>query len=80
MPPVLVIKRRMNTIKQPSKGTMLAEGPSASHNSLKITTQEMLLKVFLMSTCITTQLGCRSKKVQMPKRMASQPPWVNIPN
>jgi len=46
MPPMLVVKRRMNTIKQLGKGTMLAKSPSASHNSLKITTPEMLLKVF----------------------------------
>ncbi len=32
---------------------MFTKGPLASHNFLKIVDQEMLLKVFLMLTCIT---------------------------
>jgi hypothetical protein len=59
---------------------MLAKGPPTSDNYLEIIIGEMLLKTFLMSTCITTQLGCRLKKVWMPKGMASQPLGVEIPN
>jgi hypothetical protein len=77
---ILVVKRKMNTIKQPSKGIMLAKGPSASRNSLKIITQEMLLKTFLTSTCITTQSRCTSKRVLMPKRVVSQPLGVETLN
>ncbi len=61
------------------RGECLPKAPS-SHNSLKITTRKTLLKMFLTSTCITTQLGCKSNKAQMPKMMASQPPKVNTPN
>jgi hypothetical protein len=59
---------------------MFAKGPLTSHNSLKIIVRETLLKVFLMLIYITTQLGCRSKKVRILKRMASQPLKVNTPN
>jgi hypothetical protein len=62
------------------KRTMLTKGPLTSHNYLKITTQKMLLKMFLMSTYIMAQLRCRSRRVWMPKGMAPQPPRVNIPN
>jgi hypothetical protein len=44
------------------KGTMLDEGPSASHNFLKITIQKTLLKTFSTSTCIMAQSGCKSKR------------------
>jgi hypothetical protein len=40
----------------------------------------MLLKSFSTLTCITTQLRCRSRRAWMPKRMASQPLEVKIPN
>jgi len=52
---MLIIKRKMNTIKQLGKGTMLTKGPVASHNSLKITIQKMILKTFSTSTFITAQ-------------------------
>jgi hypothetical protein len=51
---------------------MFAKGPLTSCNSLKIIVQETLLKAFLTSTCITTQSGCKSKRVLMPQRMVSQ--------
>jgi hypothetical protein len=53
---------------------MFAKSPLVSHNYLKIVARETLLKTFSTSTCITTQSCCRSKRAQMPKRMASQPP------
>jgi hypothetical protein len=59
---------------------MFAKGPPTSHNSLNITTQKMLLKAFSMLSCIMTQLGCRSRRVWMPKRMSSEPPGVDIIN
>jgi hypothetical protein len=59
---------------------MFAKGSPTSHNPLKISAQETQLKVFLMLIYITTQLRCRLKMVQMPKKMASQPPKVNIPS
>jgi hypothetical protein len=62
------------------KGTMLTKGPMTSHNYLKVATRKTLLKMFLTSTYIMAQLGCRSRKVWMPKGMAPQPPKVNIPN
>jgi hypothetical protein len=40
----------------------------------------MILKMFLASTSITAQSRCRSKKVQMPKRVASQPLGVKTPS
>jgi hypothetical protein len=54
MSPMLIVNRRMNTINNLVKGTMLAKGPPASHNSMKITIQEMLLKAFSTLTCIMT--------------------------
>jgi hypothetical protein len=59
---------------------MLAKDPSTSHSSLKIIVQKTLLKAFSTSTCIMAQLRCRLKRVPMPKRMASQPPWVETLN
>jgi hypothetical protein len=59
---------------------MLAKGPPASHNSLKITLQKTLLKMFSTSTYLMAQLWCRSKIVQMSQKMASQPPRVDTPN
>jgi hypothetical protein len=52
---MLVVKRKMNTIKQPNKGTMLNKGPSASHNFLTIVAQKMILKVFSTPTFIMAQ-------------------------
>jgi hypothetical protein len=52
--------------------TMLIKGFPRARNFLKITFRKMLLKIFLTSTCIMTQLGCRSKKALMPKRMVPQ--------
>jgi len=59
---------------------MLVKNPSKSHNSPKIATWETLLKAFSTSTYITTQSRCKLKRVQMSKRMASQPLKVDIPN
>jgi len=59
---------------------MFATCPFASHNSLKIIVWKMLLNTFLMSTYITTQLGCRLRKAQMRKGMSSQPLRVDTPN
>jgi hypothetical protein len=50
------------------KGTMLIKGPTMFHSSLKITTQEMLLKMFSTSTCITTQSMCRLRRALMLKK------------
>jgi hypothetical protein len=77
---MLVIKRKMNTIKQHGKGDNVHQKPPTSHNSLKTTIRETLLKAFSMSTYIMTQLRCRLRKVQMLKGMASQPLGVDIPN
>jgi hypothetical protein len=62
------------------KGTMFIKGPSASHNSLNIIVQKMLLKTFSTLTCITTQSWCRSKRAWMPKGMATWPLGVDTLN
>jgi len=62
------------------KVTMFVKGPPASHNFLKIIACETILKIFLMSTYITTQSWCRLRRVWMPKGMASKPPRVDTPN
>jgi len=77
---MLVLKRKMNTIKNLAKGTMLAKGPQTSCNFLKIIVQKMLLKTFSMSTYIVTQSRCRSRRALMPKEMASQPLKVDTSN
>jgi hypothetical protein len=62
------------------KGTMFAKGPLTSYSSLKIATEETLLKTFSTSTCITTQSRCRSRRALMPKEMVSQPLGVETSN
>jgi hypothetical protein len=54
MLPMLVVKRKMSTIKQLGKGDNVHQSPLAYHNSLKIIVQKMLLKTFLTSICIMT--------------------------
>jgi hypothetical protein len=61
MPPMFVVETKMNTLKQHGKGTMFVKGSPISHNFLKITTWETLLKIFLTSTYITTQSGCNEE-------------------
>lgn len=46
---------------------MLAKGSPTSQNFFKITTREMLLKIFSILTCITTQSRCMLGKAWMPK-------------
>jgi hypothetical protein len=70
---MLIVKRKMNTIKQLGKGDNAGQRPLGITQLSKTSSSKMLLKMFLMSTYITTQLGCRAKKVWMPKRMVSQP-------
>jgi hypothetical protein len=77
---MLVIKRRMSTIKQPGKEDNVYQRPLGSHNFLKIITRETLLKVFLTSTCMMTQSRCKLKRVRMPKGMALEPSRVETPN
>jgi len=78
---MLIVKKRMNIIKKPGKKDNARQRrPLTSHNLLKITTQKMSLKTFSTSTFITTQSQCRSRRVQMPKKMASKPPKVDIQN
>jgi len=64
---MLVIKRRMSTIKQLDKKTMLAKGPLTSHSFLKIVIRETILNMFSTSTYIMTQSRCKSRWVWMPK-------------
>jgi hypothetical protein len=56
MLPMLVIKIRMNTIKQLSKGDNFAKNPLTFCSFLKIVVQKTLLKAFLVSTYIMPQL------------------------
>jgi hypothetical protein len=70
----------MSTIKQFGKGDNAYQRPLASHNSLKIIARKTLLNVFSTLICIIAQSRCKSRRVQMPKGMASQPPKVNTPN
>jgi hypothetical protein len=65
---MLVVKRRMNTIKQHGKGDNARQ---KSHSSLKIIIQKTLLKAYSMSTCIKIQSRCRLRRVMMPKKMVS---------
>jgi len=68
---MLVIKRKINIIKQPGKKDNVCQKPPTSHNFLKIIIQKTILKTFSTSTCIIAKLGCRLKRVWMPKEMAS---------
>jgi hypothetical protein len=74
---MLVVKRRMCTIKQFGKKDNVCQRPQTSHNFLKIRTREMLLKAFSMLISIIAQSGSRSRRVRTPKGMASQPPRVD---
>jgi hypothetical protein len=59
---------------------MFAKGLQASHNFLKITTRESLFKTLSTSIYITAQSKFGSRRVQMPKRLASQLLGIDIPN
>jgi hypothetical protein len=50
MPPMLVVNRRMCTIKQLGKGDNARQRPLNITQLFKITTQETLLKAFSTST------------------------------
>jgi hypothetical protein len=69
MLPMLIVQKKMNTIKQPGKGDNAYQRSSTSHNFFKIVIQKMLLKMFSTLTCITTQLRRTLKKALMPKGM-----------
>jgi hypothetical protein len=71
MSPMLIVKKKMNTIKQPGKGDNACQRPLSITPFLKDKSLKKLLKTFSMLTCITAQSRCRSRRVRMPKRMAS---------
>ncbi len=71
MLPMLVIKRRMSTIKL-GKGDNVCQRPPNITRLFKNKNSKN-------TTYIMAQSGCRSRTVRMPKMMASQPQGVNTP-
>jgi hypothetical protein len=64
---MLVVKKIMSVIKQPSKWDNVCQRPLDITQLFKIIAHEILLKTFLTSTYFIT----KSRKAQMPKRMVS---------
>jgi len=77
---MLVVKRKMITIKQPSKGGNVRQRP---HGFIQLSENNNLknaIKNVSKLTYITAQLGCRLRKAQMPKVIALQPSRVDTSN
>jgi hypothetical protein len=66
---MLVVKNRMNTIKQLGKGDNKCSLKTlmTSHNFLKVATKRTILKAFSTSISIITQLGWRLRRFGCPK-------------
>lgn len=79
MPPMLVVKRKMDIIKQLDKGDNVRQMPPSITQFFKNSSSN-IIKMFLTSICIMAQSGFRSRKAQMPKRMASHPLKFETPN
>jgi hypothetical protein len=76
---MLVVKKKMSTIKQPNKGDNVRQNPNNITQLFKNNNSKNVIKIVFDVDLHHGPIRVKVEKVWMPKGMTSQPLRVNTP-